>query len=250
MNGNYFFIDGSALMAQIRQLQRAQPIFKNRKLCVHTFVNYQMRSLLDLHGGNYKRATFYFASGDEANVGEFFRSPEYATPGKVRDLQFKYCGHKLKKSAEFEKFVDELVPPKFHNRFQKSEKGVDIEICCDALKLASASRLERLFLLTNDGDFLPLFRAIKEFGANISLIHLTSSIPPNMDLVREADTYDVVSDLKLNEMFFPQEFMDLALLSNDEKDKNRETELEVRSEKPEAAPSDLDTVVDPSEQEG
>ncbi|MFD2580527.1 hypothetical protein ACFSTD_22095 [Novosphingobium colocasiae] len=120
MNGNYFFIDGSALMAQIRQLQRAQPIFKNRKLCVHTFVNYQMRSLLDLHGGNYKKSyVFIFASGDEANVGEFFRSPEYATPGKVRDLQFKYCGHKLKKSAEFEKFVDELVPPKFHNRFQK-----------------------------------------------------------------------------------------------------------------------------------
>jgi len=45
----------------------------------------------------------------------------------------------------------ETVPSEFRDRCTKSEKGVDIEICCDALKLAALGKLDRLALLTNDG---------------------------------------------------------------------------------------------------
>jgi hypothetical protein len=76
-------------------------------------------------------------------------------------------------------------------------------MCCDALKLASAARLERLFLLTNDDDFVPFCRAIKEFGANISIIHLSDIVTRNHSLLREVDSYDVIAKPMLQTMFFP-----------------------------------------------
>jgi hypothetical protein len=145
MNKNYFFIDGSALSAQIRYLWRSNPTFRNRKLCPRHFISYFVNALPELTGGSYKRATFYFPEGDQASVEEHLRMPDHGRPGEIRDLHFKFCGHKLKKSAEFDKFVEERVPQKFQGRFSKSEKGIDIEICCDALRLASGGSLERLF---------------------------------------------------------------------------------------------------------
>lgn len=200
---NYFFIDGSALTAQIRQLRRADVSFIGRKLCPRAFTLYFIRALPELHGGSYKRITFYFPRGDETAIEDYLVVPDHRRPSEIRDLSFKFCGHKLKKSAEFEKFVEEQVPSKFHDRFAKSEKGIDIEMCCDALRLASASRIERLFLLSNDGDFIPFCRTLKEFGANISIIHLSDVVAPNGDLLREADTYDVVPLIALQQMFLP-----------------------------------------------
>jgi uncharacterized LabA/DUF88 family protein len=203
MDANYFFIDGSALTAQIRQLRREDPSFQERKLCPKRMMEYFMRALPDLHRGEYKRVTFYFPIGDEAAVDDYLVVPDHKMPGEVRDLHFKFCGQKLKRSAEFREFVETTVPSKFQDRFSKSEKGIDIEICCDAFKLASASRLERLFLLTNDDDFIPFCRTIKEYGANVSIVHLSDTINRNVSLLREADSYDVIPKLELQKMFLP-----------------------------------------------
>jgi uncharacterized LabA/DUF88 family protein len=97
---------------------------------------------------------------------------------------------KLSRSTKFDEFLKK-VPDEFLDRFQKSEKGVDIEICCDALQLAATGRLDRLFLLTNDSDFLPLCRKLKELGANVSLLRLSDSRPVNNELAQACDSYDV-----------------------------------------------------------
>ena len=39
---NYFFIDGSALNAQIRNLRRANEAFKGKRLCPKLFVGHFM----------------------------------------------------------------------------------------------------------------------------------------------------------------------------------------------------------------
>ena len=125
------------------------------------------------------------------------------------------------------------VPPKFQDRFSKSEKGIDIEICCDALKLASASRIERLFLLTNDDDFIPFCRTIKEFGANISIIHLSETVNRNVSLLREVDSYDVVSSRHLQQMFLPIPEAPIPGIPTPQ------SETLVSALKPEAEPSDM-----------
>ncbi len=104
-------------------------------------------------------------------------------------MNFKYCGSKIKGSDAFNRFVEDKVSKKWQDRCAKSEKGIDIEICCDAFKLASRGKIDRLFLLTNDADFVPFCRAIKEFGANISLIHLSETTSPNNLLVEETELF-------------------------------------------------------------
>jgi uncharacterized LabA/DUF88 family protein len=238
---NYFFVDGSALIAQIRQLQRAEPRYRNRKLCPHKLIQHFMVMHQDLHGGEYKRLTLYFPQGDEVTVGSFLQVPNYCNPGEVRDVHFKYCGQKLKKTAEFRKFVDEMVPSKFQGQFAKSEKGVDVEICCDALKLAAASRLERLFLLSNDGDFIPLCRALKDFGANISIMHLASTVLPNTDLLREADSYNVVPFDQLDAMFFPLIDPTVPLLIEEEPTSEKSVDVDINGgEEPATEKLDVD----------
>jgi hypothetical protein len=125
-SANYFFIDGSALTAQIRHLRRTDTSFAGRRLCPRLFTNHLMRSLPELHGNSYKRITFYFPIGDEAAVEDYLVMPDHNKPGEIRDLHFKFCGQKLKRTKEFIEFVETQVPKQFKDRFSKSEKGIDI----------------------------------------------------------------------------------------------------------------------------
>jgi uncharacterized LabA/DUF88 family protein len=199
---NYFFIDGSALIAQIRCVQKCKKYFKARKLDPGEFIKYFSQTLVMLDSSEYKRAVFYFPKGDKI-MNDYLEMPNIKKPGLVRDMHFKYCGEKIKGSESFNNFVFKTVPNRWKSRFTKSEKGVDTEICCDVLKLAGFGKLDRLFILTNDDDFIPLFKSVKELGANVSLIHLSDVIIPNDSLLKEADSYDVVPDERLKNMFMP-----------------------------------------------
>lgn len=215
MNRNYFLIDGSALLAQIRFLRKEGVVSATAKLCPLALIHYFHMKLHDLHGGSFKRAVFYFPTGDEENVGRHMIVPDHKVPGVVRDLSFKYCGHKLKKSAKFDDLV-ESIPSEFKSRFNKSEKGIDIEICCDAFKFAALKSLDRIFLLTNDSDFVPLCKTLKDFGANVSLIHLSEYNSLNGDLIHEVDTFDVVEKTSLTTVFKDEESgADFATLQSD-----------------------------------
>jgi uncharacterized LabA/DUF88 family protein len=204
MHDNYFFFDGSALCAQIRTLQKRDRSFEGRKLDPIRYVNYlNHRSLQDLHTGHFKRVTFYFPKGGEDTVKKHLVMPKLSTPGLVRDVQFKPCGEKIRAAQQYTDWVEKNVPQKWRDRVSKSEKGVDIEICCDALRLVSVSKLDRLFLLTNDADFVPLCRTLKELGTNVSLLHLSGLQAPNKALLAEVDTYDVLPLVALQTLFVP-----------------------------------------------
>src|SRR6266852_1199649 len=164
----YMFFDGSSLITQIRQLQGKDGRFKGHKLQPLDLVTYFDEAVItDGLGTAYKRAVFYFAKGD-SQVEQFLDLPSRKTPGLVRDVEFRFCGRKIAGSAPSEEWL-ETVPDEFRERCQRSEKGVDIEICCDALHLASAKLMDRLLLLTNDSDFVPLCRMLKQLGAKRQL---------------------------------------------------------------------------------
>jgi uncharacterized LabA/DUF88 family protein len=57
--------------------------------------------------------------------------------------------------------------------------------------------MDRSLLLTNDSDFVPLCRMLKQLGANVSLIRLSEARPVNEELVGACDTYDVVDERHL-----------------------------------------------------
>lgn len=199
LSPNYFLIDGSALIAQIKRARSCDKDLLNKKLNLTKFIEYFHNALNELHSGDYKRCTFYFASGDEKRVKEYIIPLEYKKPGSLRDIEEKYCGKKLKDSKNFESWLN-AVPSRYKDLI-KREKGVDVQICCDALQLAGTGRLDRLFLLTNDSDFIPLCRTIKALGANISLLALSEYTNINQELVKETDSYDVIDQINLNRIF-------------------------------------------------
>jgi uncharacterized LabA/DUF88 family protein len=208
VSNNYIFFDGSSLIAEIRTIQDAYPRFKERRL-LSTGVVDRFAESLDYVGAqdmnssyigalSYRRATFYFADGD-SQVERFVKVPDRTTPRLIRDVEFKFCGRKLPKSAEYDDWLAS-VPLKFHDRCQKSEKGVDISICCDALGLAALRSLDRLILLTNDSDYIPLCEKLKALGVNVSLIQLSNARAVNKDLVNACDSYMTLQD-HLDEAF-------------------------------------------------
>lgn len=201
MDQNYYFIDGSALLAQVRTLWKKENIYNWRRLDPLKFIKYLVLSFPELGSTNYKRAEFYFPVG-EPNLETYLLMPKSTTPGLVRDVHFKNCGEKLDRSSAYEEWL-ETVPPQWKDRCVKSEKGVDIEICCDALRLASLGKMDRLFLLTNDRDFIPLCKTLKDFGVNISLIHLSKFTNPNKLLIDECDSYDLLRPEYFKQIFEP-----------------------------------------------
>lgn len=202
MDQNYYFIDGSALLAQVRTLWKKEDAFNWRRLDPLKFINYLRFSFPELGSAAYKRAEFYFPIGEQ-NLKTYLLMPKSTTPGLVRDVHFKYCGEKLDRSAAYETWL-ETVPPQWKDRCVKSEKGVDIEICCDALRLASLGKMDRLFLFTNDRDFIPLCKTLKDFGVNISLIHLSKFTNPNKLLIDECDSYDLLRPDYFEQIFEPK----------------------------------------------
>jgi len=181
-------------------VQNSDGRFKNCRLRPLDLVSYfDDKVVTDGLGTVYKRAVFYFAEGD-SQLKQFVEFPDRKTPGLIRDVEFRSCGRKISRSARYEEWLD-TVPDEFRERCQRSEKGVDIEICCDALHLASAKLLDRLLLLTNDSDFVPLCQMLKQLGANISLIRLSEARAVNEELVEACDTYDIVDERHLLAVF-------------------------------------------------
>jgi len=198
---HYFFFDGSALIAEIRALQESQGQFKGRRLRPLPLVNIFRGSgpLSQLIGQSYRRAVFYFANNDP-QVDKYIVIPDMRESGLVQDISFKWCGERLEVPAGYDEWYAKQEP-KFQQFCYKREKGVDVEICCDALQLAALRNLDRLVLLTNDSDFVPLCQKLKAFGSNVSLIHLSSSRSVNEALVKACDSYQVFPESHLDQVF-------------------------------------------------
>ena len=88
------------------------------------------------------------------------------------------------------------------DRLHRSEKAVDTQICCDALQLVARGKLDRLFLYTNDSDFIPLCQVLRSLGVNIVLFRVLEKyreLPQiNNDLAKECDGLVVMDDGTLN----------------------------------------------------
>ncbi len=198
---NYFFVDGSSLIIDIASLKRSRKELASKKLHLAQF-SYQFTGtrLTHLHENAFRRFVVYFVT-HENRIGDNILLPAFHKPDAIVDLQIKYCGKRVKGGTTVDKWISENNPPqKVLERLNKSEKAVDTQICCDALQLASVSKLDRLFIYTNDYDFVPLCQSLKSMGVNISLFRLTEK-NVNKDLVQECDSFSIVPETELEKVF-------------------------------------------------
>ena len=197
----YFFVDGSALLGDLLRMRRDALIPQNAKLNLSRFASYFTGPYLNAwHGGGYRRFVFYFVHEDARLEGVLVR-PQATIPGAVNDLRVEYCGKRVRQYEQANVWLEAHGAPE-HVRecLYRSEKAVDTQICCDALQLAGTSKLDRLFLYTNDYDFVPLFRSIRQLGANANLFRLRAE-GVNFSLASEADAFHVVPETHLVGLF-------------------------------------------------
>ena len=69
------------------------------------------------------------------------------------------------------------------------QKRVDIMLCVDMALLALKKRIDRVVLLTGDGDAIPAVEAVKPEGVVVTLFHgpLGGHSQPSRELLRTAD---------------------------------------------------------------
>lgn len=207
IRNNYFFVDGSALLADVRRARhdKRHAIAPDAKLDIehlaHTFVGPLFRGI---HGGTYRRFVYYFVGKDERLESEIVL-PDPTRQNAMVDLRVEYCGKRIREYEQAREWADKHEAPQVVlDCLYRSEKAVDTRICCDALQLAAIGGLDRLFLYTNDYDFVPLSQTLRRMGVNVNLLRIGRDHTVNEQLVRECDGFHVLDIPELQFVKPPQ----------------------------------------------
>jgi uncharacterized LabA/DUF88 family protein len=194
MKNNYFFVDGASLLMDLVKEKNKRNLSPDLQLNLAHFSSYfTSRRFERYHSNSSRRFVFYFVQDNEW-LRKHVVLPDYTVPNEVDDLRIEFCGKVVKQNKKADDWLKEKGAPQYVlDGFNKSEKAVDTQICCDALQLAATGKLDRLFLYTNDYDFAPLCKALRQLGSNINLMRLSAD-SVNEALAKECDALNVIDE--------------------------------------------------------
>ena len=147
-------------------------------------------------GGRLVRAFYYYCTP--------FKSP-VPTP----DEEVRYSNH--------QRFIDhlrkldrlELRPGRLAFRGHDGssgapifeQKGVDVMLAVDLVRMAASHQFQKAVLLTSDGDFVPAIRAAKDLGLEVILFYEAGHVHPDLlqaaDVARPVDGHFIESTRRL-----------------------------------------------------
>ena len=138
------------------------------------------------------RVTYYTSAvGDEAkilSICEDIKKIEYLYKGPIHGGGGGQFG-----GSHGEQYKGNIFPRVFKkdNRSAKS-KAVDINIAVDMLNYASLENLDAVYLLSGDGDFIPLIQAVMRKGMRVHLMALSDGLNPQLPM--SVDEYECIDD--------------------------------------------------------
>jgi uncharacterized LabA/DUF88 family protein len=191
----YSLIDGSHLFASISELWRTKQEYKDLKIDI-SILSYFLLQTWRRYLGSHVRDIYYFKKQD-SRLTKMLYIPDTRTPNQKDHWQIKECGQSITSIPDEEL---QKLDPKYRDQFRRAEKGLDIQLACDAMSLVTSGRATNLVFLVNDRDFVPLFEAIQRVGANTYLTALHSSLHIAKELADLADKYLTLDD-NLNAIF-------------------------------------------------
>jgi NYN domain len=200
---NHFYVDGSALLADLKRVRQNDGTLLNRRLdllrVAAEFAGFAFHKFLS---DGFRRFTYYFVNGDP-RIEKDLLLPDFTMPGAVEDLRIEFCGKRIRELEVAREWLDTNNAPSYVKEcVHRTEKAVDTKICADALQLAAVGKLDRLFLYSNDYDFVPLCRALRNLGRNVNLLRL-QPLNINIDLVEECDALHCLESSRLQYCFVP-----------------------------------------------
>jgi hypothetical protein len=114
MTNNYFYVDGSSLISQIKRVWSKHESYRNRKLVLTNFVSFFVsRRFASYKSDNYKRFVFYFPAGGTEHKEYIIFPDRKVASGDEDDIQILMCGKKVKKLSgysELETYVSTNYP--------------------------------------------------------------------------------------------------------------------------------------------
>lgn len=130
------------------------------------------------------RVTYYTsATGDLKRLSELKR--EIASTS----FKFSYAPDNGVPEAEAQ-----LVPRIFHKGAKsRKTRNVDINIVIDVMRAAHLNSCELIYLLSGDGDYLPLIEEVMRLGKQVYLCSFSSGL--NENLISSVDLYETLDDV-------------------------------------------------------
>jgi len=186
----YISIDGTCLLFQVLELRRKKVVPAKSKLNLDKFVQV-MQNSWDPEGYRMLRAVCYFKQNDD-RIDKLLKIPDFNVPGQKNRLQIEECGINIKDTLSDKDLLK--LPTEKRDVFPRGEKGLDIQLTCDALTFISTGKISSIALLVNDRDYVPLFKSAQLLGANIYLSALHSKIKVREELIKYSDRYIVFDD--------------------------------------------------------
>jgi len=142
---------------------------------------------------NIKRVTYYTSAvGDENTI--------LSISEKIKKVQYLYKGQpygagggRYGGGTKSEQYYGYIFPCVF-KKVNKSTRSrlVDINITIDMLNYASPENLDVLYLVSGDGDFLPLIKAVMRKGMRVHLMALSDGLNPQLPI--SVDEYECIDD--------------------------------------------------------
>lgn len=138
------------------------------------------------------RVTYYTSAvGDEAKIlstCEDIKKIEYLYKGPIHGGGGGRFG-----SSHGEQYKGNIFPRVFKkNNRQAKSKAVDINIAVDMLNYASLESLDAVYLLSGDGDFIPLIQAVMRKGMRVHLMALSDGLNPLLPTA--VDEFECIDD--------------------------------------------------------
>jgi uncharacterized LabA/DUF88 family protein len=177
------FVDGENLVMRYQAMVAAG--FKPRREVIHrtdTFVWHPKVSLWSMF--DFSRINYYTSvTGDPPKVEalrDFICNVEYA---------FSYAH-----DDDIPDGTNNLVPHVFHKPSRNTKaRNVDLQISIDVLRTANSTATDVLYILSGDGDYIPLIQEASRYGKSIWLAAFSSGLNPK--LRHHVDTFQCLDDI-------------------------------------------------------
>lgn len=185
-----FFIDGENLVFRYQDM--IEKGNKPLKRVIHEEDVYVWHQDIIKNEARYIVRATYYTSAVGAN------ETILAISQAIKEIQYLYTGPPYGVGGRFggsksEQYHGHIFPRVFKkdNRSAKS-KAVDINIAVDMLNYASPENLDVMYLVSGDGDFLPLIEAVMRKGMRVHLMALSDGLNPQLPI--SVDEFECIDD--------------------------------------------------------
>ncbi len=133
---------------------------------------------------------------------------------RIEALKNKIAGVEYSSAYTHENGVPDataqLVPHVFHKPSKNTKtRNVDLQISIDVLRAAHLSNVELIYILSGDGDYVPLIQEVSRYGKEVWLGAFSSGLSPklryNVDVFQPLDEFSFKKRGKSNPASRPDE---------------------------------------------